>query len=75
MESLTFTPTLPFEPAQSDEGNDCFNNIEGCALYRMLPANAKEYVRQAPHLLEYIHLFPVDVYGIPLFFSELKRDL
>jgi flagellar protein FlaI len=41
----------------------------------MLPVNAKEYVKQAPHLLEYMHLFPVDVYGIPLFFSELKRDL
>ncbi len=75
MESLTFTPILPFEPSPSDEGNDCLNNIEGCALYRMLPVNAKEYVRQAPHLLEYMHLFPVDVYGIPLFFSELKRDL
>jgi archaeal flagellar protein FlaI len=75
MESLSFTTVLPFKPSPSDEGNDCANNIEGCALYRMLPANAKEYVKQAPHLLEYIHLFPVDVYGIPLFFSELKRDL
>jgi flagellar protein FlaI len=75
MDTLSFSPVLPFEPVPSDEGNDCLNNIDGCALYRMLPANAKEYVRQAPHLLEYMHLFPVDVYGIPLFFSELKRDL
>ena len=76
MESLSFTPVLPFEPSSSSgEENDCLNNIEGCALYRMLPVNAKEYVKQAPHLLEYMHLFPVDVYGIPLFFSELKRDL
>jgi flagellar protein FlaI len=41
----------------------------------MLPANAKEYARNNPHLLEYLHIFPVDEYGIPLFFSELKRDL
>jgi len=41
----------------------------------MLPANAKEYVVQSPHLLEYLLLFPVNTYGIPLFFSELKRDL
>jgi len=41
----------------------------------MLPANAKEYARNYPHLLEYLHIFPVDEFGIPLFFSELKRDL
>lgn len=41
----------------------------------MLPANAKEYVRASPHLLEYLHVFPVNTYGIPLFISELKKDL
>ncbi|KQC10374.1 MAG: secretion system protein E [Methanolinea sp. SDB] len=66
---------LPFRQAENTEDNDCVNNIESCALYRMLPVNAKEYVRKSPHLLEYLHIFPVDEYGIPLFFSELKRDL
>jgi archaeal flagellar protein FlaI len=75
MSTLTATINLPFKPAENDEGNDCYNNMEGCALYRMLPANAKEYVRENPHLLEYLHIFPVNTYGIPLFFSELKRDL
>jgi flagellar protein FlaI len=75
MGSLTVTINLPFQPAQNEEGNDCYHNIEGCALYRMLPANAKEYVKNSPHLLEYLHVFPVNTYGIPLFFSELKRDL
>jgi len=75
MSSLTAALTLPFKPAENTEDNDCANNIEGCALYRMLPVNAKEYVKKAPHLLEYLHIFPVDEYGIPLFFSELKRDL
>ena len=41
----------------------------------MLPANAKEYVKASPHLLEYLHMFPVNTYGIPLFLSELKKDL
>ena len=41
----------------------------------MLPANAKEYVRASPHLLEYLTVFPVNTYGIPLFISELKKDL
>ncbi|MCQ8893852.1 MAG: type II/IV secretion system ATPase subunit [Methanolinea sp.] len=75
MPALTAALTLPFKPAENTEDNDCANNIEGCALYRMLPVNAKEYVKKAPHLLEYLHIFPVDEYGIPLFFSELKRDL
>ncbi|HZD43740.1 MAG TPA: secretion system protein E, partial [Methanomicrobiales archaeon] len=75
MAALSVSVNLPFKPAENDEGNDCYNNIEGCALYRMLPANAKEYVKGSPHLLEYLHMFPVNTYGIPLFFSELKRDL
>ena len=67
--------TLHFEPEFIDEGNDCYNNVESCVLYRMLPANAKDYVRASPHLLEYLHILPVNTVGIPLFLSELKRDL
>ncbi|KLK87184.1 secretion system protein E [Methanoculleus sediminis] len=73
--ALEATVTLPFEPEFIDEGNDCYNNVESCALYRMLPANARDYVRASPHLLEYLHILPVNTVGIPLFLSELKRDL
>jgi flagellar protein FlaI len=73
--ALEATVTLPFEPEFIDEGNDCYNNVEACALYRMLPANAREYVKASPHLLEYLHILPVNTVGIPLFLSELKRDL
>ncbi|HTY51942.1 MAG TPA: type II/IV secretion system ATPase subunit [Methanomicrobiales archaeon] len=75
MGTLTVSLTLPFNPAKADEGNDCANNIEGCSIYRMLPAHAKEYAQRSPHLLEYLHTYPVNTYGVPLFFSELKRDL
>lgn len=73
--ALEATVTLPFEPEYIDEGNDCYNNVESCALYQMLPANARDYVRASPHLLEYLHILPVNTVGIPLFLSELKRDL
>ncbi|MCK9277499.1 MAG: type II/IV secretion system ATPase subunit [Methanoculleus sp.] len=73
--ALEATVILPFEPEFIDEGNDCYNNVESCALYRMLPANAKDYVKESPHLLEYLHILPVNTVGIPLFLSELKRDL
>jgi flagellar protein FlaI len=75
MSTLTVSLTLPFKPAKADQGNDCVNHLESCSIYRMLPAHAKEYMQKSPHLLEYLHTYPVETYGVPLFFSELKRDL
>jgi len=66
---------LPFKPEVLDTTVDFYNDIESSALYKMLPANAKEYVKSSLHLLEYLHTFPVNTYGIPLFLSELKKDL
>jgi flagellar protein FlaI len=66
---------LPFKPEAIDSNIDFYRDIESSALYKMLPANAKEYVKASPHLLEYLTVFPVNTYGIPLFISELKKDL
>jgi flagellar protein FlaI len=66
---------LPFKPEVLDTTIDFYSDIESSALYKMLPANAKEYVKASPHLLEYLHVFPVNTYGIPLFLPELKKDL
>ncbi|MDD1663500.1 MAG: secretion system protein E, partial [Methanomicrobiales archaeon] len=75
MGTLTVSTNLPFKPAKADEGLDCVSRIEECSIYRMLPPNAREYVQKSPHLLEYLHTYPVATHGMPLFFSELKRDL
>ena len=75
MPRLQIQGKIPFQEAESHDTEECVLNPESCALYRMLPANAKEYAKNYPHLLEYLHIFPVDEFGIPLFFSELKRDL
>ena len=75
MGTLSVAVNLPFKPEQVDAGVDFYNDIESSALFKMLPANAKEYVKASPHLLEYLHIFPVNTYGIPLFLSELKKDL
>jgi len=75
MGTLSVAVNLPFKPETIDTTIDFYNDIESSALYKMLPANAKEYVRASPHLLEYLHTFPVNTYGIPLFLSELKKDL
>jgi archaeal flagellar protein FlaI len=75
MGTLTVAVNLPYKPEVVDSEVDFYNDIESSPLYKMLPANAKEYVKASPHLLEYLHTFPVNTYGIPLFLSELKKDL
>jgi len=76
MGTLSASINLPFSPEDADEFTSYDEkSIEASALYRMLPANAKEYVKKAPHLLEYLNIFPVNTFGIPLFFSELTRDV
>jgi flagellar protein FlaI len=75
MATPTMAVNLPFKPEAVDSNIDFYTDIESSALYKMLPANAKEYVKASPHLLEYLHVFPVNTYGIPLFISELKKDL
>jgi flagellar protein FlaI len=75
MGSPSMAVNLPFKPEVLDTTIDFYKDIESSALYKMLPANAKEYVKASPHLLEYLHVFPVNTYGIPLFLSELKKDL
>ena len=75
MGSLSATTTLPFKPELIDDATDIYGDVESSALYKMLPANAKDYVKSSPHLLEYLHIFPVNTYGIPLFLSELKTEL
>lgn len=75
MSSPSMAVNLPFKPEVLDTTIDFYSDIESSALYKMLPANAKEYVKASPHLLEYLHVFPVNTYGIPLFLPELKKDL
>jgi flagellar protein FlaI len=75
MGTLSIAVNLPFKREVIDSNVDFYNDIESSPLYKMLPANAKDYVKASPHLLEYLHTFPVNTYGIPLFLSELKKDL
>jgi flagellar protein FlaI len=75
MGTLSVAVNLPFKQEIIDSTVDFYNDFESSPIYKLLPANAKEYVKTSPHLLEYLHTFPVKTYGIPLFLSELKKDL
>jgi flagellar protein FlaI len=74
MGALSITVNLPFKPEVIDSNVDFYTDIESSPLYKMLPVNAREYVKASPHLLEYLHMFPVNTYGIPLFVAELKKE-
>jgi flagellar protein FlaI len=72
--SLSIPIMLPFKPEPNEDLSGCLANLESSSLFRMLPNNAREYVRNSPHLLEYLNILPVNTYGIPLFFPELTRE-
>lgn len=75
MSGLSLSIQLPFKTEPNEDLSGCYHDLESSALYRMLPTNAREYVKKCPHLLEYLNIFPVNTYGIPLFFSELTKDV
>ncbi|EJG07195.1 type II secretion system protein E [Methanofollis liminatans DSM 4140] len=72
--TLSIPIMLPFKPEPNEDLSGCLADLESSSLFRMLPNNAREYVRNSPHLLEYLNILPVNTYGIPLFFPELTRD-
>ena len=68
MESLPFEPKVP-----EAHGADMMQ----CGLYRMLPPDAKKFIsaEENHHVLDYIHMLPLDDIGVPTFYPELSRDL
>jgi flagellar protein FlaI len=68
MESLPFEPKVP-----EAHGVDLMQ----CGLYRMLPPDAKKFIsaEENHHVLDYIHMLPLDDIGVPKFYPELSRDL
>ena len=68
MESLPFEPKVP-----EAHGADMMQ----CGLYRMLPPDAKKFIsaEENRHVLDYIHMLPLDDIGVPKFYPELSRDL
>ena len=68
MESLPFEPKFP-------EAHGA--NMMQCGLYRMLPPDAKKFIsaEENHHVLDYLHMLPLDDIGVPKFYPELSRDL
>lgn len=61
---------FPFKPKKYD-GHD-HSNLKTCNLYKLLPPEMKEEVEKNLHLLEYLHILPIDTTGIPRYVSKLE---
>ncbi|MDD3246900.1 MAG: type II/IV secretion system ATPase subunit [Methanosarcina sp.] len=61
---------FPFKPKKYD-GHD-HSNLKTCNLYKLLPPEMKKEVEINLHLLEYLHILPIDTMGIPRYVSNLE---
>jgi len=61
---------FPFKPKKYD-GHD-HSNLKTCNLYKLLPPEMKKEVETNLHLLEYLHILPIDTMGIPRYVSALE---
>lgn len=61
---------FPFKPKKYD-GHD-HSNLKTCNLYKLLPPEMKKEVETNLHLLEYLHILPIDTMGIPRYVPKLE---
>ncbi len=63
---------FPFKLRPLEEEHD-HTNLKSCGIYRLLPDRMKREVEKNLHLLEYLHILPIDKVGIPKFVPKLDR--
>ncbi len=63
---------FPFKPRLLEEDHD-HSNLTSCGIYKLLPDRMKKEVEKNLHLLEYLHILPLDKIGIPKFAPKLDR--
>jgi flagellar protein FlaI len=68
--SMGIYTNFPFKPKKY-EGHD-HSNLKTCNLYKLLPPEMKKEVESNLHLLEYLHILPIDTMGIPRYVSKLE---
>ncbi len=68
---------LPFELKQcpQDCGKECGVSLTDCPTYQKLPESLQEKCKENLHLLQYLHGFPMDEFGIPEYYEKLNRSL
>jgi flagellar protein FlaI len=68
---------LPFEikACPQECGYVCGTNLEKCPIFPQLPPDFQEMCKKHLHLLQYIHMLPLDRIGIPKYFEKINRKL
>jgi flagellar protein FlaI len=68
---------LPFEikACPQDCGKECGANLEKCPIFPKLPADFQEVCKENPHLLQYLHMLPLDKISIPTYYEKVTRKL
>ncbi|HIH75417.1 MAG TPA: type II/IV secretion system ATPase subunit [Methanosarcina sp.] len=61
---------FPFKPKKY--GGHDHSNLKICNLYKLLSPEMKQEVEKNLHLLEYLHILPIDTMGIPRYVSKLE---
>ena len=64
---------LPFTEENKADSHE--EGLHQCGLYRMLPKPVQEVVEKKVHLLEYLHMVPIEEVGIPQYHAKLTRKL
>ena len=64
--------TLPFEIQINHTHR---SGTTGCPVFKLLPEALQRESEINEYLLDYIHLLPVDEYGVPQYYPELERKL
>ncbi|AGK60858.1 Type IV secretory pathway, VirB11 component [Archaeoglobus sulfaticallidus PM70-1] len=64
---------FPFDPSNYESHNHI--DLKRCGIYRLLPNEMKREVAKNLHLLEYLHVLPIDKVGIPRYYPELDKKL
>ena len=64
--------TLPFEIKNSHSHR---SGVTDCPMFKLLSAPLQRESETNHHLLDYIHLLPVEQYGLPEYYAELDRKL
>ncbi len=64
---------IPFDLKQ--DASDSHEDLEQCGLFRMLPPAMQDACHENTHILEYLHILPIEEIGVPQFYSELTRKL
>lgn len=65
---------LPFEHNKLKVDEDP-HNLTQCGLYLLLSSEGKKHVEESKHVLQYLHMLPIDTIGTPKFYPKLTRKM